>query len=164
MVRYNQLDKIDFPVFKLPSENWSSKDGLLFLDGQLLDDKNMPGKTLGVRRLQTPHSGIVPLKHMIEDKIGILKQPSYTPYIDNLGRVFLYEKTIMVPLKPHAIKRVDRLETYSLLRLRAVPFPIKVKRPPADNIGWANLLYLYDSPWLLYSYSTSKIKSTKRKI
>ena len=77
IVTYKILDRINFPVFILPSSNWDLTDGLLYLDGELVDDKNMPGKTLGQRRLQTPHKGLIPLRKSLDSLVGILKQPNY---------------------------------------------------------------------------------------
>ena len=55
VVTYRQFKNLDFPLFLLDSSNWELVDGLLLLDGKLLDDKNMPGDTLGLRRMLTPH-------------------------------------------------------------------------------------------------------------
>jgi len=51
---YSKLNKIKFPIYEMPSDNWSKADGLLFLDDKIVDDKNQSGDTLGLRRLQTP--------------------------------------------------------------------------------------------------------------
>ena len=45
--------KILYPIYIL-SEEPEEIDGLLLIADQVVDDKNMPGKTLGMRRLQTP--------------------------------------------------------------------------------------------------------------
>ena len=55
VITYRQFKNLDFPLFLLGSSNWELVDGLLLLDGELLDDKNMPGDTLGLRRMLTPH-------------------------------------------------------------------------------------------------------------
>ena len=47
-------NNIDFPVFVLHTDNIELIDGILWIDNQVLDDKNMSGKTLGIRRLQSP--------------------------------------------------------------------------------------------------------------
>ena len=49
------------------------QDGLLFLDDKILDDKNMKGDNLGIRRLQTPHKNLYPIKNQIDELIGIIK-------------------------------------------------------------------------------------------
>ena len=66
VIQYKSLNKIKFPVYVLPSGNWDRQDGLLFLDGKIVDDRNMSGDTLGVRRLQTPHKNVFPLKHNVQ--------------------------------------------------------------------------------------------------
>ena len=55
VIGFRGIPKITFPVFLLDSGNWEEYDGLLFLDNMILDDKNQQGKTLGARRVQTPH-------------------------------------------------------------------------------------------------------------
>ena len=46
--------KINFPVFSVHTDNVEFIDGILWIDNQVLDDKNMSGDTLGKRRLQSP--------------------------------------------------------------------------------------------------------------
>ena len=55
VISYSNILKVRFPVYQLGSGNWERQDGLLFIEGNIVDDKNMPGDTLGIRRLQTPH-------------------------------------------------------------------------------------------------------------
>ena len=40
VITYKNLHKLVFPVFLLDSGNWDTSDGLLFIDGEVLDDKN----------------------------------------------------------------------------------------------------------------------------
>ena len=47
------MHKIQYPIYII-SEEPEEIDGLLLIGDQVVDDKNMPGKTLGMRRLQTP--------------------------------------------------------------------------------------------------------------
>jgi hypothetical protein len=164
ILTYKNLNSIEYPVFILPSSNWDSADGLLYLDGVILDDKNMPGETLGVRRIQSPFQDLVPLKKGIFSPIGILKQTSYTPLIDNLGRCFMYEKTITAPLITHKIRKVEKKGTHSLVWVKDYNFPFQVPRPPPNGITWASVLHICGTPWLLYSYSEFKNKRTFRKI
>ena len=58
-------DNIDFPVFVLHTDNIELIDGILWIDNQVLDDKNMLGTTLGMRRLQSPMKSLYPLKYII---------------------------------------------------------------------------------------------------
>ena len=73
---------INFPVFVVHTDNVELIDGILWIDNQVLDDRNMKGDTLGKRRLQSPMKSIYPLKYMIEDEAEMIKhQGKY--YIDS---------------------------------------------------------------------------------
>jgi hypothetical protein len=163
LITYKTIRRIDFPVFKLPTGNWQTVDGLVFLDTGLLDDRNMEGTTLGARRLQTHQDGLITLRKCITSHIGILKQNSLY-FIDNHGKTFIYEKTKMCPLKYYKIKKVEQKETGSLLWVRDVKTPFPIPRPPYDGMSWAGLLHLHGLPWLLYEYSEEKRKNSRRKI
>ena len=78
VITYSKVNKIKFPVYVIPSGNWEKTDGLLFLEGELVDDKNMPGATLGIRRMQTPHKNLMRLSKQLNSHIGILKQKTKT--------------------------------------------------------------------------------------
>ena len=58
MITYNTIHNLEFPIFLLDSGNWELADGILFLDGQVLDDRNQSGATLGARRLQSPFNDL----------------------------------------------------------------------------------------------------------
>ena len=73
IITYRDIEKITFPVFNLPNGNWQLLDGLLFLDDLILDDKNMQGNNLGIRRIQTPHENLFILKKSLNSHIGIIK-------------------------------------------------------------------------------------------
>ena len=60
-------DELQFPIYVIHSDNVELIDGIIWLDDQVLDDKNMKGDTLGLRRLQSPMKSIYPLKYMIKD-------------------------------------------------------------------------------------------------
>lgn len=163
VVTYSNLHKVEFPVFPIGSSNWTFTDGLLYLDNELLDDKNMSGKTLGARRIQTPFHSLYTLKKCIETPVGILKQTKNT-YIDNKGTPFIYSKTKMVPLKYYSIERVVRKETASVLWLKGISYPFAVPRPPLPEFAWAGILHLNNAPWVLYEYSENKESDTRRKV
>lgn len=163
LVTYRTLKNVTFPAYLLHSSNWDLRDGMLFLDNQVLDDRNMPGDTLGKRRLQTPFRGLYQIKKAVMSPVGIVKQ-SNQAYIDNLGKIFIYEKTRMVPLKYHKIRKVELKETYSLVWIMGFNFSFKVPRPPKSEYTWAGVLHVDGFPWLLYEYSKEKLKDTQRKI
>jgi hypothetical protein len=163
IVTYKNLDKVEFPVFILPSSNWDLTDGLLYLDGELVDDRNMSGKTLGQRRLQTPHKGLLPLKKSVNSLVGILKQYPYY-FIDSKGVPFIYQKTVMLQLKYKKIKKIERKTTASLIWIKDCNWPFTMPRPPAPEMLWAGVLLMKGLPWIIYEYSETEKKDTRRKV
>ena len=163
VLTYKQLGKIQFPVYLLDSDNWDKQDGLLYCDGMLVDDTNQEGKTLGIRRLQTTFRTQYPLKRSIASPNGILKQRK--PYfIDTRGVAFSYQKTLMCSMKYFEITEVILKETASIIRVKGVRTPFTVPRPPDSSMSWAGILHLHGLPWMLYEYSETKLKDTKRKV
>ena len=163
IVTYKSITKIVFPVYILPSSNWQEQDGLVYLDNRLVDDRNMAGKTIGIRRMQTPMQNLMPIKGSLDSLVAILKQ-SHKTFIDTNGLPFIYEKTKSCPLRYYKIKRIERKETASVLWLKGISFPFKVPRPPTMDLQWAGLLHLGNRPWLLYEYSEEKLSDTRRKV
>lgn len=163
VITHKTLDKVKFPVYALPTGNWDRADGLLFLDGKLVDDKNMPGDSLGIRRMQTPHKELHPLRKQLISHQGILKQ-TWKHFIDSNGIPFIYEKTKLCKLSYYRIKRVQRKEVATVLWIMGIPSPFTVPRPPEDGMLWAGILHYHGLPWLLYEYSETKKPDTRRKV
>jgi hypothetical protein len=163
VITYKTSNNIEFPAYLLPSYNWTLSDNILSMDNQILDDRNMSGDTLGKRRLQTPFKSIFPLKVSVVDLVGILKQKK-NYFIDSLGKVFIYEKTKFVPLKYYKIERIQKKEHSSSLFIKNCNIPFVIPRPPADNLKYVGILHIEKLPWLLYDYSETCLKDTKRKI
>lgn len=136
---------------------------MLFLDGMVVDEKNMPGETLGVRRLQCGRRDLLPLKRAIVD-IPTLLQCKSKNFIDSKGKPFIYEKTYSSKLKCYRVKKVEKKDSASLLWLYNVTYPITIPRPPVSNLEWARLLHLGPSPWLLYDYVSRPTKDTYRRV
>ena len=163
VIGFRSIPKITFPVFLLDSENWEEYDGILFLDNKVLDDRNQEGKTLGARRMQTPHKNLQELKYMVEYPNGLLKQRTKY-FIDNSGRPFIYEKTTMLPLKYLKISKVELKDSATLIRVKGHNAPFTVPRPPEVGFTWAGILHVQGLPWMLYEYSETKLKDTRRKV
>ena len=163
VITYRQFKNLDFPLFLLGSSNWELVDGLLLLDGELLDDKNMPGDTLGLRRMLTPHKKQYHLKEMITTANGLMKQKT-KHFIDNSGRPFTYEKIEFAQLKYLKIKKIDYKTKACLLWVHGCSFPFTIPRPPETGYTWAGILHIKNNPWLLYEYSKEKLKDTRRKV
>ena len=156
-------DRLKFPIFTIHTDDVVSADGLLWIENKVLDDTNMKGETLGIRRLQSPMKSIYPLKYMIKDIPSLLRHKG-SHYIDSVGYVFTKEKTVVVKLKYHKILRIDKKGVASILWIKDCPFPFTLERPLKDTETWAGILYRQDMPWILYSTSNKKEKDSWRKI
>ena len=163
IITYKNTNKIQFPVFLLASDNWDLVDGMLFLDNEVLDDKNQKGDTLGARRMQTAHKNLHVLKNMIMSHNGILKQ-STKYFIDNKGMPFIYEKTKFAKLKYLKIKEVQLKDTATLIKVKGYNAPFTVPRPPTVGYTWVGILHLNGFPWMIYEYSETKLKDTRKKV
>ena len=156
-------DRIEFPVFTIHSDDVVLSDGLLWIENKVLDDTNMRGESLGVRRLQSPMKSIYPLKYMVKNTADLLRHQG-KHYIDNTGFVFTKEKNTVSKLKYHKIIRIDKKNVVSLLWIKDCPFPFELERPLVEGETWAGMLYRNNIPWLLYSTSSKKEKDSWRKI
>lgn len=163
VIQYSSANRIRFPVYELDSGNWERQDGILFLEDKILDDKNMQGDTLGVRRMQTPHKNLSPLKKQVDTLRGVLKSDK-KHFIDSNGFPFIYEKTKFSKLKYYRIKRVIQKDVCSLLCLDGVKQKFVVPRPPPEGVRYAGLLHIGELPWMLYNYSEDRPLDTRRKV
>lgn len=163
ILTYKQFHKITFPVYKLPSDNWYSQDGLFFLDNILVDDKNMPGDTLGKRRLQTYFKELLALKKGADNITAMIKQ-SGGPYIDSKGRCFIYEKTKFGIVKYYKIKDIEYRNNLCVLRAVGVKSAFTIPRPPKPGFDWVGILHLDGFPWVLYEYAEDRLDSIRRKV
>lgn len=154
-----------FPLFVLPSSNWIVTDKVVFLDGKVVDERNLPGKTLGIRRLQSGRKDLLPLKRAVMD-IPQLLNCNKKYFIDSVGNLITYEKTYSSKLVCYRIKRIEKKDVASLLILEGVPSPITVKRLPmlVDRCPWARVLHVRGAPWILYDFVGTKRKDTYRRI
>jgi len=157
------LDDIKFPVYVIGTEDVETIDNVVFAEGRVVDDKNMSGKTIGKRRLETDLPNLYPLRYMIKSKVGLVKHRGYI-YIDSNGTLFSYKKEKYFLLKYHKIRRVDMKDVASLLWLEGINFPIEIERPPAEEYIWAGIIWKNKIPWFFYEYSTEWKKDAKRKI
>lgn len=163
IITYRDIEKITFPVFNLPNGNWQLLDGLLFLDDLILDDKNMRGNNLGIRRIQTPHENLFILKKSLNSHIGIIKSRD-KHFIDYKGSAFIYEKTKVCPIKYHNIRKITKKGVASVLHLNGIKTGFIVPRPPPSDCTWAGVLYIYNMPWMLYDYASERLKNSRKKV
>jgi len=117
-----------------------------------------------MRRLHTPLKPLYLLNKIARSPVDVIRNTSKY-YIDNFGKIFFYEKGSFCPLKFHKILKTNKSESGKIvLKLQGINFPVTVPRPVPLGYSWAGMLYLNNEPWLLYSYSQNKEKTTIRKV
>jgi hypothetical protein len=161
-LEFKHIQSIEFPVFRLNTDEIREEDGLLLLNERVLDDKNQQGKTLGVRRLQTPHKTHT-LSRGYMDFCSMLKS-SGKYFIDNKGMAFEYVKTQFATVKYHRILSYKGKTFGCLLHCKDCDNTILVSAPPPHWSYYAGILYIGKYPWRLYEYSDEKKSNTRRKI
>lgn len=70
----------------------------------------------------------------------------------------------MLPLKYRKIRKIERKTTASLIWIENWNPPFTIPRPPDSEMLWAGVLFLREYPWIIYEYSETKKKDTRRKI
>ncbi len=158
-----KLSDVNFPIYVLHTDDVVLRDGILWCDGDVVDDKNVSGETIGVRRLSTPYKNLYNLKIMIEDFPSLFKHRGKY-YVDSTGKFFVYEKSKVVDLIYHKIKKVERKDIATVLWLDSIAFPFETKRPPDAKYQYAGVLYINKQPAYLYDFSTNMKKKSWRKI
>lgn len=154
---FKDINSITFPVYNLPDHNYYTKDKVVFYaDGTVIDDKNMPGETLGIRRLQCGRSDLFNIGRRCNPDFKSLLNSKNRIFIDNKGIIFEYVKEKNYPLVYHLISRVELRETHSVIVLKNLTLRFCVPRPPAQNINWARILYNGPFPWIIYDFKESK--------
>ena len=157
-----RLVEAEFPVFILSADEIEEVDGIMFADGLCLDDKNAEGDTLGMRRLHSSYPNMYRLTKAIYDIPSLLKTSS-RKFIDSEGHIFNYEKTRFVPLIYHEIMEIVHKNFASIVWLKDINSPYTIPRPPDPQMRWAGVLY-NKTPWLIYEFSESKKRDTRRKL
>ena len=71
-LRFRQVVNLTYPVFILNTEEVSYRDGLLFANDLVIDDKNQEAPTLGQRRLLTTHK-LYPLRRTLVDFSAVIE-------------------------------------------------------------------------------------------
>lgn len=161
-LNYRQVLRfVDFPVYIVSSEDIWLEDGLLFVGGKILDDKNQPGDTLGKRRLTTEHK-LGKLGKACFNFIELIDSKS-SKFIDSNGKPFYYEKTKLLDVVSYEIKKKIAKDVCTVLFLKGINFPFIVPRYPHKE-DWAQVLVFEGMPWKLYSLSEDKLNTFKRKI
>lgn len=161
-----KLSDIKFPVYKLGvAEPLFEKGVYFYLYGKntdnsdatyklnILDDTNMPGESLAMRRLQLkkldrPLHKLNKAIFFLGDFIKVAN--SSTWFIDTVGTVFQYTKSNRVKLIYREIDSIMPLKTGgAIISVKGVDARFKCLFAPTNNPTHAGLLVLKDS-YILY--------------
>jgi hypothetical protein len=123
----------------------------------------MPGKTLGVRRIQSRRTDLVPLKRA-HFNIPSMLHAKTKNFVDAKGKPFILEKTLSSRLSCYKINSVEKKNTASLLWLDGINFPVTVPRPPQPDLQYARMLHIKEQPWIIYDYVRDRVKDTYRRV
>jgi len=146
------------------SSEWYMQDRVLFIDdGKVLDDKNMPGKSLGIRRIQCGRKDLYKLGRVYVDFNSML-QSKRKIFIDSNGIPFIYSRTVNSPLIHHPIKRIEPKNDHSIVWLKNIEYPMTIPRPPYGDARYARILYYKGYPWMIYDFVTNRGKDSLRRV
>ena len=160
MSKHTKLSEIVWPVFRLSEKPPQQRDGLVFFfteyvdtsnitsgNLRIVDNQNLPQKTLGLRRLalkSDPETKLFPIRtaiYFLADLVKLAKATTW--FIDSSGRVFHYEKNTRAKLQTKKIKQVLPADGIGcVFELEGIPNRFKaIRRPEPDQI-YARVLKL----------------------
>lgn len=162
-ITYRDFEKLEWPIYRIPSDVWDYKDGLVYVNGKIVDDRNVKEDTIGLRRMKTPfRDKLLRLSRAITTYEGIIKY-GHKYFIDTKGRLFVYTKTEKVKLQYKKIERIERKDVATYIKIKGWrEMDFKVPRPPEPEMLYAGILLLKGFPWLLYEFSEIPRKDTWR--
>ena len=139
-------------------ESLASKVGL-----RIVDDKSLPGATLGLRRLVVVDAKLFPIRqaiYFLGDLIKIAKQTTW--FIDNTGKIFQYKKTSRAKLAAHKITKVLPLDGMgAIIEVQGLPQRFKCMFAPKPEQYYAGILR-WGLGYILYGFYNETFKSTYR--
>lgn len=177
--KFTALQAITWPVFKLSEKEPSRKDGLVFfhteyideindtsLTLKLVDDKSLPQKTLGLRRLALQKDPKVSLHristaiYFLADLIKLAKGTTW--FIDNSGKVFQWKKYTRAKLVTKKIKQVLPADGIGcVLEVEGLSQRFKSLQRPQDFHQYAVFLVI-NRMYFLYGLSDTTRKDSWR--
>lgn len=174
------LTDITFPVYVIGSKEpitdgkityYLSGSDTKYSDAQyrfhIVDDKELPGKTLAARRLQLKAQGVLLKKitraiFFMSDFIKIAKASTW--FIDSNGLVFNYVKTKTVALVYKKIAKLIQMpQGGTIVEVEGVPGRFKTLFAPSTPVTYAGLLKDGNS-YIFYGLYDKKYKDSHRMI
>lgn len=176
------LSTINWPVFKLGEHRPHCEDGVVFYSKEyvdlqtgevrqglrVVDDKSIPGNSLGMRRLKLKFQEEVKLfpirtaVYYLQDLIKLAKQTSW--FIDSQGAVFQYRKSTRAKLTFHKIKKILPVEGMGcIIEVEGIPQRFKCLYHPKPEQAYAGVLR-WGLGYILYGFYHEQLKPSYRKV
>lgn len=177
------LKEIVFPVFKVGIHKPEQENGLVFyyhelhentdegvvstLKYKILDDKNLPGATLALRRLQltAEDANLAKIENAIYFLGDLIKlaDPKVW-FMDSLGKVFQYKRSLPAKLNFYKIKTIIPIKTGGVIvECETILQRFKSLYKPEDDKTHVGILE-FGMNKILYGFYDKKYKSTWRKV
>jgi hypothetical protein len=171
------LLEISWPVFRLGEHKPTQENNLIYYSKEyvdkeslvtkvglrIVDDKLLPGATLGLRRLAVVDAKLFPIRqaiYFLGDLIKIAKQTTW--FIDNVGKIFQYKKTSRAKLAAHKITKVLPLDGMgAIIEVQGLPQRFKCMFAPKPEQYYAGILR-WGLGYILYGFYNEAFKSTYR--
>ena len=159
-----------FPVYPIGSYlDIFEQDGLVYLlrnydtDYKVLDNKNLEGDTLGLRRIKIPKKQKASLKSVIYNLESLIRYTGTSrKFIDNNGRVFEYKRTKFYYIYSYRILKVTESDSKYIVHLKNYP-----QRFLTDEHVTSDYVLLMNTEpgFMLYGFKNEPLKyPIKRKI
>lgn len=173
------LTQIAWPVFRLGEHKPHNVEGLVFyskeyqdkdnkeekLGFRIIDDKNVSGSNLGLRRLKLQQDGLKLFKiktaiYFLQDLIKLSKQTTW--WIDSQGTVFQYKKSTRAKLICKRIKKILPAQvTGCIVEIEGLSQRFKAIYHPKNGEMYVGLLQ-WGLGYLLYGFYKKPFKNTYR--
>lgn len=173
-----KLEEISYPVFKLKNDRPIVENGVVLyitskidsddneiINHYIVDDTNVPGDTLGRRRLKLKTEGVKLFRlnkaiFFIGDLVKVAN--SKTWFIDNNGKIFNYKKETRAKLSFHKIIKVFHIPSGGVIvEVEGIATRFKAMNPPNVDCRFAGILHSSKS-LILYGFYDKKYKETWR--
>lgn len=138
-------------------------DGIVFVGGSPIDDRNIESSRLGIRRLKSKYT-MEKLNIVCFNFSDLVKRLTRQDnwFIDTSGHIFKYIRTSNEAVKSHYIEKTDLRDTYSVVTLKGIDYPFIVSSPPRYN--YARVLYYKDIPWMILDIEPKYRKPSYKKV
>lgn len=163
------LKNLRFPIYPLPKNEYRIEQNKILvtmpsMKEYILDDKSLPGDTLGIRRLQIDKDKLYPLKKSIND-VGnfLLYTKLYKQFLDSNGRFFKYEAKTKVPLIYRKIVHKIPYKGGTMLSLDKIHCPIWYYRDVEPDKEYAALLRI-ERGYLILALTVNSFPDSTYKI